>query len=711
MIQHCLYRLLRLFLAVFPLICRRLSRIALIAVAPAVCLMAQEVEPLAPGDKAPVIKPQAIGDANDGSILTRKDARAITLSIPAPRGMIIGRNGGVFAQNRVVYRVALQFKQFQTADRDFVLKWGRERLVQLQALADELPTIRNIDDEELYNHYRHRRWLPLYVTREIDAEQAQLIRERLPTDVVLTPVYGRYYPNEKLAAHVIGYSGSAGKLPKGPINYNEPLWEEMEGRSGLEKLFNERLTGVPGRKRLIFDEHGNKLIDYQIERPKPGGTVVTSLDLKWQQIAEQTLSEGCERGAFVVIDCITGEVLVMASWPSFDLNAFIPRISNEAFQALKDDPGAPLYGRAFQSAYPPASTFKPIVAMSALNEGLITAETLVDCPVTVLVGDVDFNNWYKEPEGEINVMRAIARSCNTWFYQVAIALRPEPFVDLARKLGFGEKTGLPLIGETPGILPDNEWMMKHERRPILDGDTANLSIGQGSLLSSPLQVAQMMAGIGNGRVLPKLKLINQLQDKRGRVEEAAVPEPREQLGLSAYSVAVTRLGMSDVVNRAGGTGLGAQLSYTTLCGKTGTAQWGPEDKNQRLAWFAGFLPEQNPRYAFAVLYEGKPDERVSGGRKAAPMVRKFFEAIKDDIKEKIAPPKKASVVIEEIDEGKVRKAVPVEGAEVIPYVPPVYIPPRDLPLGPQPLDLFRPQIGLPKKAVPVDEGALGPQEP
>ena len=137
----------------------------------------------------------------------------------------------------------------------------------------------------------------------------------------------------------------------------------------------------------------------------------------------------------------------------------------------------------------------------------------------------------------------------------------------------------------------------------------------------------MMTGIGNGRVLPQLKLINQLQDKRGHVQEAAVPESREPLGLSAYSVAVTRLGMSDVVNRGGGTGLGAQLSYTKLCGKTGTAQWGPESKNQRLAWFAGFLPEQNPRYAFAVIYEGKPNERVSGGRLAAPMVRKFFEEV------------------------------------------------------------------------------------
>lgn len=675
-------------------------------------------QPLEPVDKAPVEKPQSLKSATDASILNRPDARVITLKIPAPRGMILGRNGGVFAQNRVVYRVALQYRQFDSADRDFVVKWGRSRLDELQQLTDSLPPIRAKTDEELYQHYRHRRWLPLYLTKGLDADSARSIRSKLPDGVILSPVYSRYYPHGASAAHVIGYSGSAGNLPTGPINYNEPLWEEMEGRSGLEKLFDERLTGQPGTKRLIFDEHGNKLIEEQVKRPRPGGTVVTSLDLKWQLLAEKTLSEGCERGAFVVTDCITGEVLVMASWPSFDLNAFIPRISSEEFKALNEDPATPLYGRAFQSAYPPASTFKPVVALAALNRGLVTAETMVDCPVSIMVGNVEFSNWAKEPEGEINVMRAIARSCNTWFYQVAIALGAEPFIDLARRLGIGSKTGLPLIGETPGILPDDTWMRKNENRPILDGDTANLSIGQGSLLASPLQVAQFMTGIGNGRVLPELKLINQLQDQRGRVVQAEQPEPREGLGLSAYSVAVTRLGMSDVVNRAGGTGLGAQLSYTKLCGKTGTAQWGPESKNQRLAWFAGFLPEENPRYAFAVLYEGKPNERVSGGRLAAPMVRKFFEAIKEDIEDKIAPPKKALVVFDENQEGSIPQAVPVSPEDATPpsegfLSPPQSAPLRALPVAP--LDLgaggapIDPAAGseglpdLPRRAIPVHE--------
>lgn len=612
-----------------------------------------------PADKAPVDQPPALRTATDGSFLTLRDARVITLKIPAPRGPILDRNGEVFANNEVCYRVALQYRQFQSADRAFVLQWAKSRLSELSALGPQLPSIQDKTEDELYNHYRDRRWLPLYLSSEITAERASQLEKLLPKDVILSPVYRRSYPHGKLAAHVLGYAGSVGDLPTGPINFNEPLWEEMEGRAGLEKLFDSSLTGTPGTKRLLFDEHGKLLLDEQVKRPLAGASLVTTLDLKWQQIAEKALEEGCQRGAFVVIDCITGEVLVLASWPSFDLNTFIPRISEDQFRALNEDPAAPLYGRAFQSAYPPASTFKPIVAMAALNTGTVTAETLIDCPAAIAVGNAVFNNWTDVPEGEINVIRAITRSCNTWFYQVGIQMGPEPFIELSRRLGYGQRTGLPLIGETPGILPDNAWMRQHEGRPILDGDTANLSIGQGSMLTSPLQVAQAMAAIGNGEVLPKLHLIAQRQDQRGRVIEAPNPQPRNILGMSQYSVLVTRMGMANVVNGGGGTGHGAKLSYTKLCGKTGTAQWGPPSKNQRLAWFAGFLPEDHPRYAFAVLYEGKPNERVSGGRLAAPMVRKFFEAVKADIKEVIEPPKRATVILEGADEGSIPQAKPV----------------------------------------------------
>ena len=619
----------------------------------------------------PAEEPIARGAA-DGAISTRKDARAITLKIPAPRGQIVDRNGAPIAQNQVAYQVALQFRQFENADRNFVVNWARTRLDALQILVkNQVPK----SDDEIFDHYRHRRWLPLLVTGQIGEKEARKIEVKLPSGLALHPIYRRLYPEGGLASHIIGYSGSVGKLPTGPINFNEPLWEESEGRSGLEKLFNTQLTGEPGIKRLLFDESGNKLLEEQVKRPRPGGTLVTTLNLKWQKLAEETLLKGCRRGAFVVLDAVTGEVLVMASRPSFDLNRFIPGINETDFKALEADPSQPLFGRAFQSAYPPASSFKPIVALAALNTGKVTETSEIYCPAAINIGNATFKNWNKTPEGSINVKRALARSCNTWFYQVGIDVGPAAFLSLSRRLGFGERSGLPLIGESPGLVPSDEWMLKYEKRRILNGDTANLSIGQGSLLASPLQVAQAMAGIANGGALPKLQLIRQTQDTRGRVIQAAVPERKSWLGLDPKAVEVVRQGMSDVVNGPGGTGHGAALSYTTLCGKTGTAQWGPPAKEQRLAWFAGFLPQNNPRYSFAVIYEGRPGETVSGGRMAAPMVRKFFQGIEEDIKDDIAPPKKALIVVPE--------GAPTPAGEVLPNdldnaTPPAAIPAEGL---------------------------------
>lgn len=624
---------------------------------------------------APAPTDGGLPSASDGSILTRKDARTITLKIPAPRGQIVDREGEPLAQNEVAYQVALQFEQFQDVDRDYVVRWARARLARIEG---QVKGFSGKTDDELYQHYRHRRWLPLYVSGQLGPEEAEKVEPLLGSEaktgigLVLQPVYRRIYPHESLAAHIIGYSGSVGKLPTGPINYNEPLWEESEGRAGLEKIFDRELTGIPGMKRLLFDEKGNKLMEEQMKRPRPGGTVVTSLNLKWQKLAESVLRKGCERGAFVVIDVVTGEVLVMASRPSFDLNRFIPGIGEEDFKALQEDPATPLFGRAFQSAYPPASAYKPVVALAALNGGIVTERSTMDCPASIRIGNHTFRNWSKTAEGNIDVRRAMARSNNVWFYQVGIKTGPEVFLNLSRRLGMGERTGLPLLGETPGLVPNNEWMLKNEKRRILNGDTANMSIGQGSLLASPLQVAQLMAGIGNGGALPKLSLVSQIQDTRGRVIRSMVPERKNWLGVDPVSVEIVRDGMRDVVEKGYGTGRSGNLSYTTLAGKTGTAQWGPPRLNQRLAWFAGFLPHDNPRYAFAVLYEGKPGQTVSGGRMAAPMVRNFFEPLKEDIKDIIAPPMKALVVVPEGEEdsgetgeGDALRALPVEDPDAL----------------------------------------------
>ena len=613
-----------------------------------------------PGEESPLVT----GSGIEASVTGRKDARTMSLSIPAPRGQITDRHGEPFAQTRVVWYPALEFGQFERADKDYVIEWGRKRIEQARQI---FGVQWNVSDEDLWLHYRHRRWLPMPVNHIVDEERKMATEGQLMNGLILHPVYLRYYPHGKSAAHIIGYTGKAGKLEKGPINYGDPLFERAEGRAGLEKIFDKELTGKDGLLRKDYDVDGSLVYEKNERRPVPGGNLVTTLDLDWQLHAESVLEEHCERGAFVVLDIHTGEVMAMASQPSFDLNDFIPFISNEKYRELREDPGTPLFGRAFQGEYPPASTFKPIVAATALSNGDVHEFSLIDCPEKIQIGNKVFHNWSDEPEGFIDVKRAIARSCNPWFYQVGIETGPQAFLSLARRLGFGSKTGIPLIGENGGLIPSDEWMIKHHKRKILDGDTANLSIGQGAMLATPLQVAQGMAGLANGGALPKLHLIKQVQSVNGRVLVSKEPERRNFLHLDETAVDVVHEGMMQVVHADYGTGRRARLSYTVLCGKTGTAQWGPEELEQRLAWFAGFFPLENPRYAFAALYEGKPGEKLSGGRKAAPMVSAFFEHFKEDIKKSITPPPKAMVIedeegfdVQELDEGAVPRAILVE---------------------------------------------------
>ena len=392
--------------------------------------------------------------------------------------------------------------------------------------------------------------------------------------------------------------------------------------------------------------------------------MVTTLNLKWQKHAEKVLDETCKRGAFVVIDIPTGEVLVLASKPSYDINRWIPRISDEEYDALRDDEEKPLYARAFQGEYPPASTFKPVVALTALNNNVIQEWTNIYCPAMIKIGNKWFHNHSKTPDGSIDVEYALARSNNCWFYQVGIKTGPRAFLSTARRLGYGSVTGLPLHGEASGRVPTEEWVRKKYKRGFTDGDTANYSIGQ-AWEATPLQVAQMMAGIANGTVLPRLRLIKQIQDSSGNVLSAPEPEARNTLSLDPDAVDVVHKGMHDVVHSGYGTGGRSSITYAQISGKTGTAEW-RKHLDQKLAWFAGYVPTENPRLAFAVLYEGDPGEKIGGGRSAGPMVPKFFEHLKDEIEPIIRPPSKALVIVEEgavpepNPEGGVLRAIPVE---------------------------------------------------
>lgn len=627
--------------------------------------------------------------ADDASIFSRRNARTITLKIPAPRGPIIDREGYPFAQNRVVYQLVLQYEQFVVEDRESVVGWGRQRIEMAKALHDK---VREPDDDALYEHYRHRRWLPYYISPSMSATEAEKLRSKLTRGLELMPVYERYYPGKSLAAHIIGYTGIAGKLPTGPIFPDEPLWELSEGRAGFEKIYDQELQGEPATLHLLFNEEGRELLREQKGQPRAGGAVVTTLNMRWQKRAEKVLDEFSRRGAFVVIDVATGEVLVMASKPGFDLNQWIPGISENDYSALRDNADKPLYARAFQGVYPPASGFKPVIALAALNDGTINRNTTINCPAFVQYGNHKLWNWSRSAYGDLSVLPAIKWSNNPWFAKVGNRVGSGSFLGLARRLGYGTTTGLPLIGEEAGLIPTASWVRERYKRPITEGDAANWSIGQGAVLATPLQVAQGMAGIANGGALPKLHLMMQVQDSHGRVIRTAQPERRHWLGIDPEAIDIVREGMRQVVD--GGTGRAASLGWTQVCGKTGTGQWGPVSRKQGVAWFAGFLPADQPRLAFAALYEGRPGQSVSGGRNAGPMVPAFFNSFREEIKEMIQPAPKALVVMDEVEaqenqEG-IMRAIPVSPLEVPEPEPEQEAPARALPVDPMELDEFDP---------------------
>ncbi|MFP6875047.1 MAG: penicillin-binding transpeptidase domain-containing protein [Verrucomicrobiales bacterium] len=562
---------------------------------------------------------------------TRTEARTLIQAIPAPRGQITDRNGLPLAQNVVGYFVSLKLPYLAGADDAKVISYAGERMRFASAL---LGADWSLSDRKILNHYKNRRWLPLPFSSMLTQAQKEAVEEDLGPGLELFPTYQRYYPEGGSACHIIGYVGKKAKLPTGPVAPGEPLWPLTEGREGLEGTFDRHLQGTPGSINFLFDANGLKLGEEIVRQPLPGKNIVTAIDSQMQQLAEKALADNTDRGAFVVMDVHSGDIYAMASRPTYDINIWIPAISNAEFKALQENPDLPLFPRAFRGQYPPASTFKVSVALAALESGVVDATTLVDCPTSLEIGNAVFHNWAKLPEGELTVVTALMRSCNTWFYTVGRETGGENLSAMALRLGFSSKTGIPLNAEEDGFMPTDALVRKKFGHAFNGGYVAHAAIGQGSVLATPLQVAQMMAGIGNGYVLPKPRLVLQVQDLNNNIIESFPVKERNRLNLMPDNVALVHQGMIDVVNSSAGTAKSSRNDYVTMAGKTGTGQWIQNEEKFYLSWFAGFIPAEDPQYAFAAVCEGNPGEYITGSGKAAPMVGKFFNALYKGKKER-----------------------------------------------------------------------------
>ena len=582
---------------------------------------------------------------------TQKTARTFVLQIPAPRGQITDRNGKPLAQTRVSYNLAINFPTPLTFGDAAALSFAHEQIEQARRLVNRKITI---SDEQILKHYKNRGILPLDVAIDLTPSDVEMVKTREPQNLTLHPVYQRFYPNGSLAGHILGYAGRSGRTPDGPIQNNELLWPVPEGREGLEQTFNEQLTGKNGQLNIVFDVNGRKTSEKIVIPPQPGYNVVTTLDENIQRITEEVLQKGAKRGAIVILDPTKGDVLAMASTPCYNPNAFVPAISAEAFKALESDPDIPLLPRAFRSAYPPGSTFKVPVGIAALQSGGISLHDEFNCPHAMEIGNMTFHNWKKTDSGMLDFAAALTQSCDTWFYQVGIKIGAQPIIDWSQKMGFGAKTGIPLASEAEGRVPTQDYMLKIYHRKFSNGDLANFSIGQGDLLVTPLQMAQAMGAVGNGGTLFRTRLVQQVQSIDGQIITAYEVGAKETLGLDPKILAALKKAMVQVVSGAGGTAHKAAIEGISVAGKTGTAQWGPKNKQRDAAWFAGFAPAENPRYAFAALYEGEAGKSTHGGDFAAPMIGKILtEVFKND---KGANKNKDQQKVKQ----RVRRAEPVE---------------------------------------------------
>ncbi|MEI6338964.1 MAG: penicillin-binding protein 2 [Verrucomicrobiota bacterium] len=582
---------------------------------------------------------------------TQKQARTFVLGIPAPRGQITDRNGKPLAQTRLSYNLAINFPTPLDWQDGRIVAFARQQITLASGLLNRaIP----LSDEAIVNHYRNRGVLPLDLVEDLSPQELGVVQRGVTANLLLRQTYVRFYPNGPLAGHILGYTGREAPLSIRPIENNDLIFSDSQGREGLEQVFDNELRGQPGQLHVTYSADGNKMSERIARPPIPGYNVVCTIDEDIQRICENVLAKDTRQGAIVVLDPNNGEIIAMASNPGFNPNEFVPVIKKDVFERYNTDPHDPLVPRAYRSAYPAGSTFKVFVGFAALETGKIKPGTEFSCPTAFTVGNHTFANWKKTSAGNLNFVEALTQSCNTWFYQVALKIGAKPIIEYANLLGLGKKTGIPLRAENAGNIPTDEYMLRVHKREIKQGDVANMAIGQGDILITPLQMAQAMGGIAMAGKLHQTRLVKQVQTIDNKVIAAYPDRLREDIPVDPNVDQTLRKAMLGVVYDDQGTAHSAQVKGVKVAGKTGTAQWGPESKQRTAAWFAGYMPAEAPEYAFAALYEGDPnDNTVHGGSHAGPLIGKVFKEIYQLKKSREGAKTDAAVEAEkDKDEGK-----------------------------------------------------------
>lgn len=516
----------------------------------------------------------------------------------AHRGVFLDRNGQVLVSNLFGFSVALVPAELP---KDEALK--NQEISRLAAIIGIAET--EINDRLAKTNPNYYQPVPLRVGLPYDrAMQIKIDSDDFP-GVELNVDAWRLYPNAESFSHLLGYIGKINAEEYADLS-QDYLFDDNIGKAGLEKQYEKYLKGVHGQKRIEVDALGREKKVISQNNFVPGANVVLSIDAGLQdkvyEVLKNKLPAG--KGSVVVADCRNGEILALVDYPGYDNNLFTGGIRLADYQALLNDERKPLFNRSILGEYPSGSTIKPVVAAAALQEKVITAETTVNSTGGLYVGRWFFPDWKGGGHGVTNVRKAIAWSVNTFFYYVGggfgdfKGLGLEKLVQYYKLFGLGQKTGIDLPGEQTGFVPDEAWKERTKKELWYIGDTYHLSIGQGDLLVTPLQINTAISAIASGGRLfvPKLAVAAIYPDGNKELFPAKVIS---ELPITAENLRVVREGMRQTV-LDGSAGSLRDLPVA-VAGKTGTAQWNSNKPNH--AWFTGFAPYDNPEFCITVLAE------------------------------------------------------------------------------------------------------------
>jgi penicillin-binding protein 2 len=540
--------------------------------------------------------------------------------IPPRRGWIVDRHGHPMAVNRSDFRVDLIPDRLEDPDRVIAM------LARILGLTPEaVAKIR--EDLRAAAGFQ-----PVPVAEHLSFEQYASVTVRLPELPGVSPLraFSRYYPEGAAIGHLVGYVGVPNRQDYEADNRNPLLITPgfKVGKEGLEKVMEPRLRGRPGAARVEVTARGRLVRELKTLADVSGAPLRTTIDAGLQSYAARRLGE--ESGSCVILDCLSGDILAMASMPAYDPNSFSDGISHSEWDMMAQDERHPLINKALNSLYPPGSTFKPAVAMALLEAG-VDPEEQVSCGGGYTLGNRRYG--CLGVHGPMNLHRAIAKSCNTYFYTMGRRIGIERFSAMAKRLGLGQRFDLPVVSQSYGTIPDPAWKLRRHRQEWSQSDTLNTAIGQGYVILNPLQLAVMAARVASGREIQPRML-------------AARHPPAAPLPFSPVNFEHVRSGMSEVVN-GNGTAVRSRLPLDgiEMAGKTGTAQVrniGADRGRAGAQWryrdhglFIFFAPVVAPRYAGAVVIE----HGLGGARAAAPVACDVMTYLfdKDKAMERLRP--------------------------------------------------------------------------